>query len=71
MFGEPVGWRRWLAITAGFIGVLIIVRPGVEGFDQFSLLALVSVFFCAVPRSRDPADPGADSVAVHHAADHR
>ena len=47
MFGEPVGWRRWLAITAGFIGVLIIVRPGLSGFDQFSLLALVSVFFCA------------------------
>ena len=48
MFGEPVGWRRWLAITAGFIGVLIIVRPGVEGFSQFSLFALVSVVFCAV-----------------------
>ena len=47
MFDEPVGWRRWLAITAGFIGVLIIVRPGLSGFDQFSLLALVSVFFCA------------------------
>jgi drug/metabolite transporter (DMT)-like permease len=48
MFGEPVGWRRWLAIMAGFIGVLIIVRPGVEGFSQFSLFALVSVVFCAV-----------------------
>ncbi|MES2195728.1 MAG: DMT family transporter [Pseudomonadota bacterium] len=48
MFGEPVGWRRWLAIMAGFIGVLIIVRPGVEGFNQFTLFALVSVFFCAV-----------------------
>ena len=48
MFGEPVGWRRWLAIAAGFIGVLIIVRPGVEGFNQFSLFALVSVVFCAV-----------------------
>ena len=48
MFGEPVGWRRWLAITAGFIGVLIIVRPGVDGFNQFALIALVSVFFCAV-----------------------
>jgi len=47
LFGEPVGWRRWLAITAGFIGVLIIVRPGAEGFSQFSLLALVSVVFCA------------------------
>src|SRR6187431_35056 len=39
MFGEPVGWRRWLAITAGFIGVLIIVRPGVEGFSQFAVRA--------------------------------
>ena len=47
-FREPVGWRRWLAITAGFIGVLIIVRPGIEGFDRFSLLALVSVIFCAL-----------------------
>jgi drug/metabolite transporter (DMT)-like permease len=48
IFGEPVGWRRWLAITAGFVGVLIIVRPGAEGFNQFSLFALVSVIFCAV-----------------------
>jgi drug/metabolite transporter (DMT)-like permease len=47
-FDEPVGWRRWLAIAAGFIGVLIIVRPGVEGFNQFSLFALVSVIFCAI-----------------------
>lgn len=47
MFGEPVGWRRWLAIAAGFVGVLIIVRPGLAGFNQFSVLALVSVVFCA------------------------
>jgi drug/metabolite transporter (DMT)-like permease len=48
IFGEPVGWRRWLAITAGFIGVVIIVRPGVAGFNQFSLFALISVVFCAI-----------------------
>jgi drug/metabolite transporter (DMT)-like permease len=47
-FSESVGWRRWLAIAAGFIGVLIIVRPGVEGFNQFSLFALISVIFCAI-----------------------
>jgi drug/metabolite transporter (DMT)-like permease len=47
-FGEPVGWRRWLAIAAGFVGVLIIVRPGIEGFNQFSLFALIAVVFCAV-----------------------
>jgi drug/metabolite transporter (DMT)-like permease len=33
---------------AGFIGVLIIVRPGLEGFSQFSLFALVAVVFCAL-----------------------
>jgi drug/metabolite transporter (DMT)-like permease len=48
LFGEPVGWRRWLAIAAGFIGVLIIVRPGMAGFSQFALWALLSVAFCAV-----------------------
>ena len=45
LLGEPVGWRRWGAIAAGFVGVLIIVRPGAEGFNQYSLLALVSVMF--------------------------
>ena len=48
IFHEPVGWRRWSAIAAGFIGVLIIVRPGLEGFSQFSLFALVAVVFCAL-----------------------
>jgi drug/metabolite transporter (DMT)-like permease len=48
VFREPVGWRRWSAIVAGFIGVLIIVRPGLAGFNQFSLFALISVAFCAL-----------------------
>ena len=39
-FGEHVGWRRWLAILAGFIGVLIILRPGVSGFEPASLFAV-------------------------------
>lgn len=48
LLGEPVGWRRWSAIVVGFIGVLIIVRPGLSGFSQYSLIALVSVGFCAL-----------------------
>ena len=28
MLGERVGWRRWTAVCAGFIGVLIVIRPG-------------------------------------------
>lgn len=42
--GETVGWRRWIAIVAGFIGVLIVVRPGLEGFTIYSLSAVVAAF---------------------------
>ncbi|MEP2715082.1 DMT family transporter [Pseudophaeobacter sp.] len=40
-FGERVGWRRWLAIVLGFLGVLMILRPGASGFDLLSLFAVV------------------------------
>lgn len=43
--GERVGWRRYLAIAAGFAGVMIIVRPGSEGFTAYSLWALTAVVF--------------------------
>jgi len=46
-FGESVGWRRWLAILVGVFGVMVIVRPGFDGFSVFSLLALVTVMFSA------------------------
>lgn len=39
-FGERVGWRRWLAIGCGFVGVLMILRPGMNGFEATSLLAV-------------------------------
>lgn len=42
---EPLGWRRLTAIVIGFAGVLLIVRPGTDGFTVFSLYALVSVLF--------------------------
>ena len=38
--GQAVGWRRWMAIIVGFIGVLIIIRPGMEGFTPATLLAV-------------------------------
>jgi drug/metabolite transporter (DMT)-like permease len=38
-----VGWRRWSAIVAGFAGVLIILRPGLEGFSTLSLLAVAGM----------------------------
>lgn len=47
-FGHRVGWRRWVAILVGLVGVIIVIRPGVEGFDAYSLLVLLSVVFVAI-----------------------
>ncbi len=44
---EPVGWRRWTAIITGFIGVLIIIRPGPDGFSLASLVCVACVFSAA------------------------
>lgn len=41
--GETVGWRRWLAILVGFAGVMMIIRPGTDGFDWNSLFAVQGV----------------------------
>jgi drug/metabolite transporter (DMT)-like permease len=41
---EDVGWRRWAAVVMGFVGVIIIIRPGAEGLDPYALLAIA----CAV-----------------------
>ncbi|MDP4891906.1 DMT family transporter [Cypionkella sp.] len=43
LFGEKVSLLRWLLILAGFAGVLIIIRPGVEGFSALSLLAVAGL----------------------------
>lgn len=46
--GEPVGPRRRTAIVAGFIGVLLILRPGTEAFSWFTLLPILSAAFYAL-----------------------
>lgn len=46
---DPIGWRRMVAIMIGFAGVLLIIKPGAEGFDRWSLLGLASVL-CVVVR---------------------
>ncbi len=48
LFGEAIGWRRMLAIGVGFAGVLIIVRPGFEGFTIYSVAVLAAVVFASV-----------------------
>ncbi len=47
--GDRVGWRRMTAIVVGFVGVLIIIRPGPDGFDLWALMGLASVA-CVVVR---------------------
>lgn len=42
-FGESVGWKRAVAIAFGFAGMLLIVRPGPDGFSIYSLYALGAV----------------------------
>lgn len=48
LLGEPVGARRWAAVDVGFIGVLIIIRPGLGVIQPASLVALVSVLLYAL-----------------------
>ena len=40
VFGERVSPGRWAVIALGFAGVLVILRPGLDGFDMLSLLAI-------------------------------
>lgn len=42
--GETVGWRRWMAVGLGFLGVLIILRPGLGSFDPNLLWVLLYIF---------------------------
>ena len=41
--GEPLGWRRLVAICIGFLGMLFIVKPGSDGFNIYSLFCLAAV----------------------------
>jgi drug/metabolite transporter (DMT)-like permease len=42
--GERIGPRRWTAVAVGFLGVMLIIRPGAGVFDPISLLALAGAF---------------------------
>jgi drug/metabolite transporter (DMT)-like permease len=48
LLGEKVGYRRWLAVVAGFVGVLIIVRPGFQALDWRFAVAVTGTVLWAV-----------------------
>lgn len=45
---EYVNLQRWLAIVLGFVGVLIIINPGMDGFEHGALLVLAAVAFLSI-----------------------
>ncbi|KJS09886.1 MAG: membrane protein, partial [Hoeflea sp. BRH_c9] len=48
VLGEAVGWRRWTAILIGFGGVLLVIRPGFEGFEPAALWGVLAVIGLAI-----------------------
>jgi len=48
LLGESVGWRRWLAVAVGFIGVVIILRPGSDVFSLQALVPLLAAVMFAI-----------------------
>ena len=48
ILGEQVGWRRWSAIAIGFVGVLIILRPGFAVFQPAALIPFASATMFAL-----------------------
>jgi len=68
LLGEKVSWRRWTSIAVGFLGVVLIVKPGVDGFDASVLWAVLSMSGLAI---RDlttriiPDDIGSASLATY------
>lgn len=48
LLGETVGWRRWLAVCVGFVGTLLILRPGGALFQPIMGVALLSASMFAL-----------------------
>lgn len=60
---ESVGWRRWVAVAIGFIGVVLVIQPTGQGINAFAILALACAALVAVrdlvTRGLDPGIPTA------------
>ena len=66
--GENVGWRRWSAVGVGFVGVVVVLQPGVTEIQPAMLLALLSACFYGVSMlitRRNAKAVSAPSFAIH------
>lgn len=61
---EPVGLRRWLAVAAGFCGMLIVIRPGLGVFHPAILLVVVAAVLFALRQLVSRWLSGTDSIAT-------
>jgi drug/metabolite transporter (DMT)-like permease len=71
LLGERVGRTRWLAVGTGFLGAVVIVRPGMDSANQAALLVLASAFASALYQiltrklaSQDPAETSITYIAL-------
>lgn len=70
LLGEHAGWRRWLAILVGFIGVMIITRPGLGAFGighVYAFLAVVSQAFYVIMTRKMGATETSESLIFYSA----
>jgi drug/metabolite transporter (DMT)-like permease len=70
LLGEWAGWRRWLAILAGFVGVIIITRPGSGVFALghiYALCAMLSNCFYVIMTRRMSATETSESLILYAA----
>ena len=48
ILGERIGWVRWSAVLIGFLGVIMVMQPGAEGFSKYALFPLAAAVFYAL-----------------------
>ncbi|MYF88062.1 MAG: DMT family transporter [Boseongicola sp. SB0676_bin_33] len=67
---EPVGWRRWAAVLLGFVGSMIILRPGMGAVHPAAMLVVVAAFFfaCRQVISRAIADTDGTGTTILYTA---
>lgn len=70
LLAEWAGWRRWAAVAAGFVGVLVITRPGYSTFEighVYALCATLSYCFYVIMTRRMTAMESAESLIFYSA----
>lgn len=64
LLGEWIGWRRWLAILVGFLGVLVVVRPGFGGIHWYAIFSITGAISYALYNITTRMLAGQDSTAT-------